>query len=148
YVGTTKITGEAYYDARNVMVFPLQAVSKAMGWQVKTGMGASASSSPMAASTPAATAGTSGQIQTPKQETLTLTKGAETITVQFMTPAGETDEATQVSAKKGATSLTVDTKLLCINGELYVPEAFIDSALGQVDVTFNNTDKITITPKA
>jgi len=116
-----QVQGTPYYDAQKMLIFPLKPLAEAMAWTVEE-----------------ANNGT--------QQTMTLTHaGEDDVIVAFTKPTLGKDMATQVTAKKGTTSLTLPDSLSFIDNNLYVPESFVKEALGNVTVK-QEGNQIVITP--
>lgn len=128
-VGSTKINGAAYYvgEGDDTMVLPLVEVAKAMGWSVDEGV---------------ASAGPS--------EIKLARDGADEVLVAFVRPDGEiSGRVNGVTVQKGGKQADVSRQPApYLDGTLYVTEAFIDTALMEIDVQYDGAAKITIEAKA
>ena len=117
----TEVQGTPYYDAQQNLIFPLKPLAEAMAWTVQDSNNGT-------------------------QQTLTLTHaGEDDVIVAFTKPTLGNNMATQVTAKKGTQTLTLPDSLVFADNNLYVPESFVNDALGAVTVN-QEDNQIVIMP--
>lgn len=117
----TEVKGTPYYDAQQNLIFPLKPLAEAMAWTVQ-------------------------ESNNGTQQTLTLTHaGEDDVIVAFTKPTLGNNMATQVTAKKGTKTLTLPDSLVYVDDNLYVPESFVNEALGAVTIK-QEGEQIVISP--
>jgi len=123
FINGNETNAVPYYGPGHVLILPLHPLAEALDFRVEKAM-----------------SGT--------RETLTISKDdVDEVVLQYIPPSVGQNTATNVTATKGGANITIDGTLFFIDGTVYVPEAFIDEALVQVDITVNETS-VNVSPQA
>ncbi|MDR0397296.1 MAG: copper amine oxidase N-terminal domain-containing protein [Oscillospiraceae bacterium] len=117
------INAAPYYGPGDAILLPLQPLAEAMGWKVEKSTSSEA-------------------------EALLLTSaGKDDVMIQYIPHQTGQNEVTGVVAKKGTTDINIDPQLLFADGTIYVPESFITEALQPVEVKYDGSGLVTVSPK-